>query len=110
MAPVNNDPLSTMITLHQQQQNGIEAQRIIDNEVFANAMRDLKSQIVSQWKDCPVRDKEGALLLLQLAKLADKFESILTGYIEGGKFAARQINIDKERDEGPVRRYLRRAQ
>jgi len=72
-------------------------------------MTALKAQIVEQWKACPVRDKEGQLLLLQLAKLTEKFESILTGMVESGKFAQHKIDLDSERNESTVRRWIRRV-
>ena len=97
------------MTPQQAQQTGIEAQRVIDSESYKLAMTTMKAQIVQQWKDCPVRDKEGALLLLQLAKLADKFEGVLTGLIESGKFADHQIKIDSERNESKARQVMRRV-
>ena len=97
------------MTPNTQVQRGIEAQQVIDNEAYKDAMQALKSQIVTQWKDCPVRDKEGALLLLQLAKLAEKFEGILSGLVNAGKFAQHQINLDNERDESPARKFFRRT-
>ena len=97
------------MTPNTQVQRGIEAQQVIDNEAYKDAMTALKAEIVAQWKDCPVRDKEGALLLLQLAKLADKFEGVLTGLIESGKFADHQIKIDSERNESKARQVMRRV-
>lgn len=97
------------MTDHQTVQNGISARQVLDNEAYQAAMTSLKAQVVQQWKDCPVRDKEGALLLLQLAKLADKFDGILSGMIEAGKFAEHQIGLDAERDESRARKVLRRA-
>lgn len=88
---------------------GVSARQVLDNAAYQAAMTSLKAQVVQQWKDCPVRDKEGALLLLQLAKLADKFDGILSGMIEAGKFAEHKIDIDAERDESRGRRMLRRA-
>ena len=97
------------MTPHTQVQRGIEAQQVIDNEAYKDAMTALKAEIVAQWKDCPVRDKEGALLLLQLAKLAEKFEGILTGTINAGKFAKHQLDLDDARDESPTRKFFRRV-
>ena len=82
---------------------------VLENEAYKLAMTTMKAQIVQQWKDCPVRDKEGALLLLQLAKLADKFEGVLTGLIESGRFADHQIKIDSERNESKARQVMRRV-
>lgn len=88
---------------------GVSARQVLDNAAYQAAMTSLKAQVVQQWKDCPVRDKEGQLLLLQLAKLADKFDGILSGMIEAGKFAEHRIDLDAERDESKGRRLLRRA-
>ena len=85
-----------------------QAQQVLNNEAYRAAMDGLKAQVVQQWKDCPVRDKEGALLLLQLAKLCDKFDGILSGMIEAGKFSQMKIDLDKERDEGKIKRLARK--
>ena len=97
------------MTPQQTQQRGIEARRVLDSEVFKDAMAELDAQIVAQWKACPVGDKEGALLLLQLAKLKNKFESVLVGMIETGKLAEHQININAERNESKARQFFRRV-
>lgn len=88
---------------------GREAQQIIDSEVFKDAMAQLKTSVIDQWKACPVRDREGQLLLLQLAKLVDKFESILVGTVETGKLAQHHIDIDAMRDESSMRRFARKV-
>lgn len=97
------------MTDHQTAQQGIDARLVLENPAYKAAMESLRAQVVQQWKDCPVRDKEGQLLLLQLAKLTDKFEGILNGLVESGKFADHKINLDKERDESGARRGLRRV-
>lgn len=88
---------------------GKEAAMVLENEAFKAAMEQLKGAVVQSWRDCPIRDKEGQMLLLQLAKLADKFESILVGMVENGKMAQRRIDIDSERDEGQVRQFFRKV-
>ena len=97
------------MSLHQISQDGTEAQRLLDSEIFKTAMQTMKAQIVDQWRACPVRDIEGQTLLLQLAKLADKFEGTLTGLVQGGKFAQHQIDIDSARNETPVRKFFRKV-
>ena len=69
----------------------------------------LRAEVVEAWKKCPVRDKEGQVLLLQLAKLTDKFEGVLTGMVEGGKFASRQLELDELRNESAGRKLMRRV-
>lgn len=88
---------------------GQEAAQVLDNEAFKQAMATLKTSVMEQWKACPIRDHEGQVLLLQLAKLTDKFESILIGMVESGKFAQRQIELDKLRNEPKARQFVRKV-
>lgn len=97
------------MTNEQAVQRGFEAAQVLDNPAYRNAMDALKSQIVDEWKRCPVRDQEGQLLLLQLAKLAEKFEGTLTGMVEGGKLAQHKIDIDSVRNETTVRKWFRKV-
>lgn len=97
------------MTLNQQVNLGIEASQVLESEAFKQAMNGLRTQVIEQWKACPIRDKEGQTLLLQLAKLTDKFESLLVGMVEGGKFAQHKINVDAERNESPARQFFRRV-
>ena len=90
-------------------QRARQASEVLDNEAFKEAMSTLKSAVIQQWKDCPVRDKEGQLLLLQLTKLTDKFESILIGLVETGKLAQHRTDLDNVRNESPVSRILRKV-
>lgn len=97
------------MTEHQMSQQGQDASAVLDNEAYKAAMQALRAQVVQQWKECPIRDQEGALLLLQLAKLADKFEGILNGMVEAGKFASHKISLDNARNESAGRRLMRRV-
>ena len=87
---------------------GREASAVLENEAFKTAIGGLKSTVLEQWKQCPVRDREGQVLLLQLAKLTDKFESILVGMIENGKLAQNRIELNEIRDESASRRWARK--
>ena len=88
---------------------GREASAVLENEAFKAAMTGLKTVVLDQWKQCPVRDRDGQVLLLQLAKLTDKFESILIGMIENGKLAQNKLELDAIRDESASRRWVRKV-
>ena len=98
-----------MTTPHQTAARGADAARVLESEAFKESMASLKTAVIAQWKDCPIRDREGALLLLQLAKLTDKFETILVGMVETGKHAQHRIDLDSLRDEAPARQFFRRV-
>lgn len=88
---------------------GHEAALVLESAAYREAMDSLKAQVIEQWKECPVRDREGQLLLLQLAKMADKFEGILGGMVERGKMARSKIELHELRNESTGRRLLRRV-
>lgn len=88
---------------------GQEAARILESDVFKLAMETLRLRVLEQWKNCPIRDKEGQMLLLQLAKVTDKFESIFIGLVEQGKMAQHKIDLDNARDEPQLRRFFRKV-
>jgi hypothetical protein len=90
-------------------QRGIDAATVLENPAYKEAMTALRAEIINSWKDCPVRDAEGQLLLLQLAKLSDKFEAILTGMIESGKLSVRKLEIDEVRSESKMSRFARKV-
>ena len=97
------------MTNEQEVARALDAQRVLDNPAYAEAIEALKGQIIEQWKTCPVRDREGQMLLLQLAKLADKFDGLLRGMVEGGKLAQHKIDIDAARSDSTVRRWIRKV-
>lgn len=97
------------MTEQQQVLRGNEAAQVLESEAFKLAMRTLRESVTDQWKACPMRDREGQVLLLQLAKLTDKFEGLLIGMLETGKLAQHKIDMDTLRDESAPRRALRRV-
>jgi len=88
---------------------GRQAADVLDNPAFKAGIEAMRSEVIRQWKACPIRDAEGQLLLLQLAKLTDKFESMLSGYVQGGKLAQEQINVNALRNESATRKLMRRV-
>ena len=97
------------MTNQQIAQKGFEASQVLDNPAYKAAMEALRTEVIEAWKKCPVRDKEGQVLLLQLAKLTDKFEGVLSGMVDGGKFAQRQLELDDMRNESAGRKLMRRV-
>jgi hypothetical protein len=87
------------MSLTNEVRQGREASAVLENEAFKKAMEAMKLSIRGEWINCPIRDREGQLLLLQMAKLTDKFEAMLVGMINAGNFAQHKIDIDNERNE-----------
>lgn len=97
------------MTDQKQLQRGADATQVLESVVFKEALATLKQAVVDQWMGCPVRDREGQMLLLQLAKLTEKFEGILIGIVETGKLAKHRIDLDSLRDESAGRKFMRRV-
>ena len=88
---------------------GRNADLVLSNPAYADAMARMKSEVIATWKDCPVRDRAGQLLLLQLPKLTHKFEEMQASMVQGGKLAQHKINIEAERNESRTQRFLRKV-
>ncbi len=97
------------MTDNQQLQRGIDALQVLENIAFREAFSMLNYAVVDEWKKCPVRDQDGQMLLLQLAKTAAKFEAILIGMVENGKLAKHRIDLDSLRNESKPRAMWRKA-
>ena len=97
------------MTNQQIAQKGFEASQVLDNPAYKAAMEALRAEVIDAWKKCPVRDKEGQVLLLQLAKLTDKFESILVGMVETGKLTQHNLDLRDIRNESNARKFMRRV-
>ena len=97
------------MTEHQTSLMGRDAQLVLDNAAFKLAIETLKDSVYKQWRECPVRDAEGQLLLLQLAKVTEKFEGLLVGLVETGKMAQHRIDMDSARNESAARKILRKV-
>ncbi len=79
-----------------QQTRGQISASLLENELLKEALDALEKEVFDQWMQCPARDKEGKEALWQLAKTAQKFRSILVGYVETGKLATHNLSRFEE--------------
>ncbi|MGJ7500077.1 hypothetical protein ACSFBF_06930 [Variovorax sp. ZT5P49] len=99
MTTPNNQQISDM---------GEDARRVLESPAFNEALRLMAEDAVERIKACPIRDREGLLLLAQAARLTDKVAETLRGMLEAGKMASAQIDIDTARNESRMKRALRK--
>ena len=66
---------------------GNRAKEVLENEVFVQAMADIKAEIISKWEQSPARDCEAREKLWIMLKLSEKLESFLKTTLESGKLA-----------------------
>jgi len=80
-----------MNDLRAEQDKGIAAMSLLENELLCEALDAIDAEVMEQWISCPARDKEGKEALWQLIKTSRKFRDILNGYVESGKLATEQL-------------------
>lgn len=97
-----------MNNLNEQATRGLEARQVLDSPAYQTAMALLKESVDKEWQKADVRDREGQVLLLQFRKTVDRFERILAGMVDTGRYAERKIVDDKTRNENALRRASRR--
>lgn len=90
-------------------QRGRDASLVLENPAYIEAMQLMRVQVVEQLHDCPVRDVDGQLLLVQLLKMAGKFEGLMAGIVERGRMAQTKIDLSALRKESGASRFMRKV-
>lgn len=80
-----------------QQTKGQISSSLLENELLNEALDAIEKEVFDEWIQCPARDKEGKEALWQLAKTAQKFRALLTGYVENGKLATANLKQFEEK-------------
>lgn len=86
-------------TVEQRIYDGDQARAVLENEAFAQAFTDLKTEITDQWQNSPARDQSGREALWNLLKLADKLESTLRTSLETGHLAKLELQHQRTQAE-----------
>lgn len=97
------------MTLQNNVKIGNDALAVLESEAYQLAISRMHAEIVKQWESCPVRDKEGQTLILQMKKVAKLFEENLHSMVRAGDFAQHKIDLEaaREKPRGRVGQYLR---
>ncbi len=83
------------------------AEQVFENIAYQRGMKQLRDEVIKAWKECPVRDSEGQLLLLQLIKMTDKFEGMLKCMIEAHNMT-QKLDFDELRNESKIKSVIRK--
>jgi hypothetical protein len=74
---------------------GSKAKTVLDSEAFQNAFNGVRNAIVDTWKECPIRDRDGAHELRLMLKLMNDIEGHLKKAVADGQFSAKELERDK---------------
>lgn len=83
------------MTPSEELRRGEQARQLLQNEMYVDAVAQVKQAIIDKWQQAPLRDREGHHELKLMLKLLGD----LTGYIqttmETGKMAQIQLESDR---------------
>lgn len=83
------------MTPNEELRRGEQARQLLQNELYVDAVAQVKQAIIDKWQQAPLRDREGHHELKLMLKLLGD----LTGYIqttmETGKMAQIQLESDR---------------
>ena len=87
------------MSLNDEAVRGENARRILEDETVQAALTAIREEIIRQWSETPARDVEGREWVWRHYKVVEKFEGLLKGYIESGRFARMKLHEEESRME-----------
>ena len=75
-----------------EQQRGHRAKAILEDEIFAEAVKKVSSELDLEWINSPVRDTEGREKIYMMEKMLNVLLVQIKSMMETGKLASKQIN------------------
>jgi|TARA_R110000787_G_scaffold263812_1_gene369715 hypothetical protein len=78
--------------LDKEQQRGHRAKAILEDEIFAEAIQKVSSELDLEWINSPVRDTEGREKIYMMKKMLNVLLVEIKSVMETGKLASKQIN------------------
>ena len=73
-------------------QKGNRAKQILEDEIFAKAVKRVSDELDLEWINSPVRDTEGREKIYMMKKMLNVLLVQLRSVMETGKLASKQIN------------------
>ena len=68
-----------------------EAQSLLDNALFNEALTTLEAEYIKAWKATPLRDQEGRERVWQAVQIVGKIKDHIGSVLNDGKLAAAQL-------------------
>jgi hypothetical protein len=81
----------------------VQAEILLDNPIYQEAMSLVRDGIVERWEACPIRDIDGQHELKLMLKLLGDLQSNIKNFVDSGKLARIEIEEDKKIKEFKAR-------
>lgn len=75
--------------------DGNRAKEVLENEAFISVFTDTEQDLITAWKNSPVRDLEGREKIFLTLQMLNKLKQALTTSLETGKLA--QLEIERQK-------------
>lgn len=75
--------------------DGNRAKEVLENEAFISVFTDTEQELITAWKNSPVRDLEGREKIFLTLQMLNKLKQSLTTSLETGKLA--QLEIERQK-------------
>ena len=86
------------MNLNEESQRGQNAEKLLGNELFAEAFDKLREAILTSIEEAPIRDKEGVHELKLMLKVLKDVKGHIIQVVETGKMASIQIMEQEKLD------------
>ena len=73
-------------------QRGQQAKRILEDEIFVEAIQKVSAELDQEWINSPIRDTEGRERIYMMKKMLNVLQVQIKSVLETGKLASKQIN------------------
>tara|TARA_R100001443_G_scaffold1804_2_gene6304 strand:+ start:727 stop:972 length:246 start_codon:yes stop_codon:yes gene_type:complete len=80
------------MNLEKEQQRGHQAKRILEDEIFVEAVQKVSAELRQEWLSSPIRDTEGREKIYMMEKMLNVLLVQIKSVMETGKLASKQIN------------------
>jgi len=80
------------MNLEKEQQRGHQAKRILEDEIFVEAVQKVSAELRQEWLNSPIRDTEGREKIYMMEKMLNVLLVQIQSVMETGKLASKQIN------------------
>lgn len=87
------------MSLEEERSRGINAQRIIEDELFQESFESVRAAVLHAWANTSMKETENREFLFLMLRAADQFKQGLVTMLETGRMAEIQLDDDKSLDD-----------
>jgi len=80
------------MNFEKEKSKGIQAKRLLNDEIFTNSVKRVRQAIDLEWKNSPMRDSEAREWLYTLSKALDMVVNEIQSVADTGKMANEQLS------------------